>query len=99
MLRTATVTLPYRTALPRAKSAPSVNEFLPGLVTMSTPKKPIRSALQRARVARSLSQTIEINAENSGAEKLIDTAPARGMSVNASANNVCEMVCEMPRPR
>ena len=40
MPRTATVTLPYITALPSANSAPSVSESAPGLVTISTPKKP-----------------------------------------------------------
>ena len=42
---------------------------------MSTPAKPISSAAQRENEARSFSQTIETRAANSGAEKLIETAP------------------------
>ena len=79
MPRTATVTLPYITALASANSAPSWSESAPGLVTMRTPKNPISSAAQRTGPDRSLSQTIETSAENSGAEKLMAIAPASGI--------------------
>ena len=68
MPRTATVTLPYMMALTSANSAPSVSEFAPGSVTISTPTKPISSAAQRANPARSLSHTIDTKAANSGEE-------------------------------
>ena len=41
MPRTATVTVPYMTALMSANSAPSVSELAPGSVTISTPRKPM----------------------------------------------------------
>jgi hypothetical protein len=97
MPRTATVTLPYITALISANSAPKVRELAPGLVTISTPTKPIRSALQRAGVARSLSQTIDTSAANNGDEKLMATAPASGIRLKASNNDSCEIDCDMPR--
>ena len=99
MPRTPTVTLPYNTALPSANRAPSENVPAPGRATISTPAKPMRSAPQRAGVARSLSHRIDTSAANSGAEKLIDTALASGISVKASANNVCEVAWDSPRAR
>ena len=44
MPRTATVTLPYMTALASANSAPIRNASAPGLVTMMTPEN--RSAVR-----------------------------------------------------
>ena len=46
---------------------------------MSTPKKPTRSAVQRAKPARSFSQKIDTTAANNGAEKLMAMAPASGI--------------------
>ena len=97
MPRTATVTLPYITALPSAKSAPSRSESAPGSATIRTPKKPARRAPHRAIPARSLSQKIAISAENSGAEKLIAIAPASGIMLNAMTDKVWEIDCDKPR--
>jgi len=97
MPRTATVTLPYMMALTSANSAPSVSELAPGLVTISTPTKPISNAAQRAKPARSRSQTIDTNAANSGEEKLMATAPASGIRLKASSSESCETDCDMPR--
>ncbi len=97
MPRTATVTLPYMIAFASAKRAPSWIELLPGLTTMSTPTKPTSSAPQRAGPARSFSHSTEISPENSGAEKLIATAPASGIKLKAMTVNVCEIACDAPR--
>ncbi len=59
MPRTATVTVPYMTALISANSAPKVKELAPGLVTINTPMKPMASAPPRTQPAGSLSQTID----------------------------------------
>src|SRR5712672_472344 len=64
---------------------------------MRTPKKPHRSAVQRAGPARSLSQTMDISAANSGAEKLIAMAPASGIRLKARTVKVCEIDCDSPR--
>ena len=72
MPRTATVTLPYITALASANSAPIWIESAPGLVTISTPKKPSQQERTSAPApARSLSQRIDRSAAHSGAEKMI----------------------------
>src|SRR5271166_1643127 len=99
MPRTATVTLPYITAFASANSAPKVSESAPGWATISTPRKPVKRAVQRAAPAHSLSHTTDSNAENSGAEKLMAMAPASGIKLNAMTVKVCESDCEMPRAR
>ena len=47
MPRTAAVTDPYITALASANRAPTCNVSAPGLVTISTPRKPTSSAVPR----------------------------------------------------
>src|SRR3981189_601273 len=64
---------------------------------MRTPKKPHRSAVQRAGPARSLGKTVNIGAQNSGAEKLIAIAPASGIRLKATTVKVCEIDCDSPR--
>ena len=88
MPRTATVTVPSIMALRSAKVAPSVSESRPGCATIRTPQKPISNAAQRAGPARSLSQMIATRADHKGAEKLIAIAPASGIRLNASTENV-----------
>ena len=95
--RTATVTLPYITALPSANNAPTWSESAPGLVTMRTPRNPISSTSQRTGPARSLSHKTESNADHSGAEKLMATAPASGIMLKAMTLKVCEIDCDRPR--
>ena len=97
MPRTATVTLPYMMALPSANSAPTWSESAPGLVTMSTPRNPASSTIQRTGPARSLSHTTDSSADHSGAEKLIATAPASGIMLKAMTLKVCEIDCDRPR--
>ncbi len=97
MPRTATVTLPYITAFMSAKRAPICSESAPGRVTTMTPEKPTASAAKRGKSPRSLSQTSEMIAANSGAEKLMATAPASGMYQSAMTVKVCETACESPR--
>src|ERR1700704_4667570 len=97
MPRTATVTLPYMTALASANSAPTWSESAPGLATMRTPKKPASSAAQRAAPARSLSHSTDSSADHSGAEKLIAMAPASGIRLNAITVKVWEIDCDRPR--
>src|ERR1700732_61869 len=64
---------------------------------MRTPKKPHRSAVQRAGPALSWSETMDISAANNGAEKLIAMAPASGIRLKARTVKVCEIDCERPR--
>ena len=97
MPRTATVTLPYMTALASANSAPIWNASTPGLVTIITPLNPVSSTHQRTGPARSLSQRIESSAAHNGAEKLIATAPASGIRLTAMTVKVCEIDCDNPR--
>ena len=63
MPRTATVTVPYITALPSANKAPSVNELRPGLATMTHRRSRSGSAAQRENEARSFSHRIDTRAE------------------------------------
>ena len=97
--RTPAVTVPYITAFASANSAPIVNVSVPGLVTISTPKKPTRIADQRAMPTCSRNRMIEASVAKIGAEKLIATALASGISENAIIRNVCEHDCEAPRSR
>ena len=83
MPRTPAVTVPNSSALPSAYSAPIWNVSLPGLVTISTPKKPTTSAAHRAGPTGSFRNTTEASAANSGAEKLIAVALASGIMLNA----------------
>src|SRR5256885_2212229 len=69
----------------------------PGLVTISTPKKPATSATQRAGPIGSFRNTSEASAANSGAEKLIAVALASGIMLKAISSRVCEVNCDMPR--
>ena len=86
-------------ALANANSAPTVKVSVPGLVTISTPKKPTRIADQRAMPTVSRSRMIEASVAKIGAEKLIATALASGISENAINRNVCEQDCDTPRNR
>src|ERR1700726_3421940 len=95
--RTATVTLPYITALASAYRAATWRESAPGLAPMSTPKKPARSAAHRTGPERSLSHKTDSSADHSGAEKLIAMAPASGIRLKARTVKVCEIDCERPR--
>ncbi len=97
MPRTATVTLPYMMALPSANSAPTWNASTPGLVTMTTPLNPVSSTAHRAGPARSLSQRMDRSAAHKGAEKLMATAPAKGIRLTAMTVRVCEIDCDSPR--
>ena len=71
----------------------------PGLVTISTPRKPITSAVPRAAPIRSLRKMAEASVANSGEEKLMAVALASGIMLNASSSRLCEQVCETPRMR
>ena len=86
-------------ALASANSAPMVKVSVPGLVTISTPKNPTRIADQRATPTVSRRKMIEASVAKIGAEKLIATALASGISENAIIRNVCEVDCEAPRSR
>jgi len=44
-----------------------------------------------------LSHKTEINADHSGAEKLMATAPASGIMLKAMTLKVCEIDCDRPR--
>jgi len=86
-------------ALMSANSAPSVSELAPGSVTISTPTKPMTSAVPRVQPARSFSHTMDTSAANSGEEKLMATAPASGIRLKASNSASCETDCDRPRRR
>ena len=64
---------------------------------MSTPQNPTSSTAQRASPTASLSSNAEIRVANSGAEKLMAMAPARGIRLNAMSRKVCEKPCETER--
>ncbi len=72
---------------------------MPGPVTISTPRKPVSSAVQRAGPTASLRKIAEASVANIGAEKLIATALASGIRLKASTISVCEVPCEALRRR
>ena len=76
-----------------------VKVSVPGLVTIRTPKNPTRIADQRATPTCSRRKIIEASVAKIGAEKLIATALASGISENAIIRNVCDVDCEAPRRR
>src|SRR5215472_9451306 len=84
-------------ALVSANSAPTWKAPAPGLVTISTPRKPTESALQRARPTFSLNSRIEAKVANSGDEKLIAIAPASDIMLKAMIRHDCEQNCENER--
>jgi len=55
------------------------------------------SAPQRTGPTASLRNTIDAMVANSGAEKLIATALASGIRLNAITRKVCEQDCDIPR--
>ena len=97
MPRTPTVTVPNSTALQSANSDPLWNVSAPGLVTSSTPRKPTIRAPQRTAPTGSLRKTTAATVANSGAEKLIATALASGIRLNAISRKACELACDTPR--
>ena len=97
--RTPAVTVPYMIAFASANSAPTVKVSVPGLVTISTPKKPTRIADQRAIPTASFRKMMEASVAKIGAEKLIATALASGIRLNAIRRKHCEIDCEVPRNR
>ena len=86
-------------AFASANSAPMVKVSVPGLVTISTPRKPTRIADQRANPTASFRKIMEASVAKIGAEKLIATALASGIKLNAMSRNVCEIDCDVPRKR
>jgi hypothetical protein len=74
-----------------------VSEFAPGLVTTSTPANPTRSAAQKAGALLQPQDRYQRSKER--AEELIETAPASGINVKASANNVRDVAWDKPRAR
>ena len=97
--RTAAVMLPYMTALAMANRAPTPKLPAPGAATKTTPAKPTASAAPRARPMRSFSQSAAASAAQIGAEKLIATTPASGISASATMNRLCAVPCATLRPR
>src|SRR5262249_19582261 len=84
-------------ALAIANSAPIRKLSAPGAATSSTPQNPTRSAPHRAAPAVSRRISAENSVANSGAEKLIATAPASGISPKALMMKLCAKAYVMPR--
>ena len=80
-----------------AKNAPTFHAAWPGSVTSSTPTNPSAGAVQRWTPTFSFSTTTERSVVKSGAEKLIATAPASGMSLKAMKIAVIEQSCDSAR--
>src|SRR5215475_2428564 len=99
MPRTPTVTVPNRIALASANSDPTWNVSTPGDVTSNTPRNPAISAPQRTGPTDSFRNTIDATVAKSGAEKLIATALARGIRLNATTRKICAHDWETPRTR
>ena len=71
----------------------------PGAATSNTPTKPAASAQARAEPTFSLSQIAANSVANSGAEKLMATAPPSGISEKATMIRLCATACVVLRPR
>src|SRR5215831_1002952 len=97
MPRTPTVTVPNRIALASANSDPAWNVPMPGEVTSNTPRKPMISAPQRTGPTISLRNTTDATVAKRGAEKLIATALASGIRLNAMTRKVCAHAWETLR--
>ena len=100
MPRTATVTVPYMTALVSANSAPRRQRVRAGIGHDQHADKADYQRGAPGKTGGSSSQTkIDTKAAKSGAEKLIATAPASGIKLKAKSKQSCEIDCERPRAR
>ena len=81
-----------------ANNAPMRKLSAPGEATSNTPRKPTTNAAARARPTFSLSQSAANSVANSGAEKLIATAPAIGIRLSAIRIMLCATVWVALRP-
>jgi len=68
------------------------NVSAPGAATSSTPQKPTTSAVARTAPTRSFNQSAENNVANSADEKLIATAPPRGIRLKAMMIELCAII-------
>src|SRR5262245_64841761 len=94
MPRTPAVTVPNSTALQSANSAPIWNVSAPGLVTISTPRKPTTKAVARAAPMPSLRKIADASVANSGEEKLM-AVTLRSEEHTSELQSLRHLVCRL----